>query len=368
MTRRHPALVAIAVVLVLALAAPAGAAESTRRRRDAARAKRAEIARQMNALKASDAELEQAVSVLNGEVQAQSAKAEGARRAVAAAEAQVRRAEERIATIKADIEGIRADVVARARAAYMRPADTGMLEELASARDLNEAGRRSAVLAQVANRKQDAIDELRAARQDVEEEQARATQARELAKTRRAEVEARLGELRRARSDKVRLESALDDRIAAFQKMADEVAGEEAGLSNLIRSRDAAIVAGPVSRGGLIWPTQGRLTSAFGPRWGRLHAGLDIAAPTGTPIRAAKAGTVIFSGVMSGYGNVVVIGHGGGLSTLYAHQSRLVARGGASVAQGELIGHVGSTGRSTGPHVHFELRVGGSPQDPRRYL
>ena len=128
------------------------------------------------------------------------------------------------------------------------------------------------------------------------------------------------------------------------------------------------MVSGRVSGAGLIWPVNAPVTSGFGYRWGRLHAGIDQGVGTGTPIRAAKAGTVIFSGSMSGYGNVVIIDHGGGFSTLYAHQSRIASSEGQRVSQGQTIGYVGSTGRSTGPHLHFETRVNGSAQNPRRYL
>ncbi len=119
---------------------------------------------------------------------------------------------------------------------------------------------------------------------------------------------------------------------------------------------------------GLAWPLRGPVTSPYGNRWGRLHSGIDIGGGMGTPIRAAKAGTVIFAGGRSGYGNTVIIDHGGGFTTLYAHQSRLGVGDGASVAQGQVIGFVGSTGHSTGPHLHFETRVNGSPQNPMRYL
>jgi murein DD-endopeptidase MepM/ murein hydrolase activator NlpD len=111
----------------------------------------------------------------------------------------------------------------------------------------------------------------------------------------------------------------------------------------------------------------GTVTSGFGMRWGRMHEGIDIAAPTGTAIHAAAAGTIIFAGVMSGYGNIVVIDHGGGIATAYGHMSAIWA-GGGSVSQGQSIGAVGCTGHCTGPHVHFEVRVNGSPVDPMGYL
>ena len=102
-------------------------------------------------------------------------------------------------------------------------------------------------------------------------------------------------------------------------------------------------------------------------RWGRLHAGIDIGVATGTPIRAAAAGVVVFAGWAGGYGNLVVVDHGGGIATAYAHQQRIYVTGGP-VSQGQVLGEVGSTGNSTGPHLHFEVRVGGNPVDPLAYL
>jgi murein DD-endopeptidase MepM/ murein hydrolase activator NlpD len=128
--------------------------------------------------------------------------------------------------------------------------------------------------------------------------------------------------------------------------------------------------AGPVRRGsgGLVWPVNGPVTSGFGMRWGRLHAGVDIGVPTGTPIRAAASGKVVLMGPTGGYGNYTCVQHGGGLSTCYAHQSRFGTSMGASVSQGQVIGYVGCTGRCFGDHLHFETRVGGSPTDPLGYL
>ena len=122
------------------------------------------------------------------------------------------------------------------------------------------------------------------------------------------------------------------------------------------------------SSAGFIWPLSGPITSPFGPRWGTLHPGIDIGVPTGTPIHAAAAGTVIYCGVMSGYGNLVVIDHHNGLATAYGHQSRIAASCGENVAQGQVIGYTGCTGFCTGPHLHFEVRVNGSPVDPLGYL
>jgi hypothetical protein len=121
---------------------------------------------------------------------------------------------------------------------------------------------------------------------------------------------------------------------------------------------------GPVSASGFTWPATGRISSGYGQRSGRLHAGVDIAVPTGTPIVAAKAGTVTFAGWANGYGNAVYIDHGAGQVTRYAHASKLLVRTGQRVGQGERIALSGSTGNSTGPHLHFEVRVNGSAVDP----
>jgi murein DD-endopeptidase MepM/ murein hydrolase activator NlpD len=115
-------------------------------------------------------------------------------------------------------------------------------------------------------------------------------------------------------------------------------------------------------------PVRGTVTSNFGPRWGRNHDGIDIAAPTGTPVRAAACGTVSLAGQQSGYGNMVCITHTSQFSTCYAHLSRFGTSDGAQVRQGQVIGYVGCTGSCTGPHLHFETRVGGEATDPRAYL
>ena len=116
------------------------------------------------------------------------------------------------------------------------------------------------------------------------------------------------------------------------------------------------------------WPARARISSRFGPRWGSMHYGLDIAVPTGTPIRAAADGRVTWSGPRGSYGNLVIIDHGQRVETRYAHNSRLAVKAGESVKRGQIIAYSGNTGRSTGPHLHFEIRYRGTAVDPEKYL
>ena len=120
----------------------------------------------------------------------------------------------------------------------------------------------------------------------------------------------------------------------------------------------------------MIWPLNGVITSQFCERraWEACHPGMDIAAPAGTPIRAALGGTVAIAGWTGGYGNYTCIQHGGGLSTCYGHQSSISVSVGQTVTQGQVIGAEGSTGHSTGPHLHFEVRINGAVTNPLNYL
>jgi murein DD-endopeptidase MepM/ murein hydrolase activator NlpD len=165
------------------------------------------------------------------------------------------------------------------------------------------------------------------------------------------------------REDRHALEGHIDSLQAEQAKVAAALQRTSAGSGGNIN-------VGPVRPGssGLVWPVNGPIVSPFGPRWGRLHAGVDIAAPTGTPIRAAAAGTVVLLGWTGGYGNYTCIAHGGGLSSCYAHQSSYATSNGASVSQGQVIGSVGCTGHCYGDHLHFETRINGSPVNPAGYL
>lgn len=210
-------------------------------------------------------------------------------------------------------------------------------------------------------------EQIKAARDEI------ASREREIAQA-RASVEARQAQLIAVRAqrqralDRVELEA---DHFSANVESIQQQIAEEINQA----SSSAPLLAGPPAQGasssGLIWPVQGVITSGFGPRWGSFHPGLDIGAAEGTPIQAAASGTVVLlqsEAESGGYGNYTCIDHGGGLSTCYAHQTSFATSLGASVSQGEVIGYVGSTGFSTGPHLHFEVRVNGEPVDPMGYL
>jgi murein DD-endopeptidase MepM/ murein hydrolase activator NlpD len=196
-----------------------------------------------------------------------------------------------------------------------------------------------------------------------------AARTRELADA-RAGIQARQADLSTARSAKRgSLTTVRDSR----RELEEDLAAQEAASARIVgqlQGSGGPAPAGPIrgGSGGFIWPVNGPVVSGFGMRWGRLHAGVDIAVPSGTPVRAAKGGTVAIAGWVSGYGNYTCINHGGGVATCYGHQSSIGVSVGQSVSQGQVIGSSGCTGHCFGPHVHFEVRINGQPVDPMGYL
>jgi len=154
--------------------------------------------------------------------------------------------------------------------------------------------------------------------------------------------------------------------IADHESHVRELEAESKRLTAVLRG-SLSRSSGAVSRSGFIWPINGRVTSGYGRRWGGFHSGIDIDGNTGDPIRASKAGSIAGVTCGSGYGICTVIDHGGGVATLYSHQSRKAVSSG-SVSQGQVIGYVGCTGSCTGSHLHFEVRVNGDPQNPMNFL
>jgi murein DD-endopeptidase MepM/ murein hydrolase activator NlpD len=184
----------------------------------------------------------------------------------------------------------------------------------------------------------------------------------------RDELMASKGALVDAQSQKKADLASLSEQERADAGEIDSLQAVSAELAAKIQAAQAHSTVQRTGSGQLSWPVSAPITSPFGWRWGRMHEGIDLGAAYGTPIAAAGSGTVIYAGWLGGYGNLTVIDHGGGLATAYGHQSRIAVSVGQQVAGGEIIGYVGSTGHSTGPHLHFEVRVNGQAVDPLGYL
>jgi murein DD-endopeptidase MepM/ murein hydrolase activator NlpD len=177
----------------------------------------------------------------------------------------------------------------------------------------------------------------------------------------------------RARAEEARVQAVLASARARRQEFERAAAANTAAsgtIEGILRSRPGGGSTVPVFR----FPANGPISSPFGPRVHpifhdvRMHTGIDIGASYDSPVWAAAAGSVVVAGPVSGYGNAIVIDHGAGIATLYGHLSKLGVHVGSTVSAGQTIGAVGNTGTSTGPHLHFEVRVNGTPVDPMRYL
>lgn len=318
-------------------------------------------------------------------------------RTEAATEAQ--RLQRHVAELETTMEEIRATATERAVEAFMSHGTDSTTMALLSSSDLTELHRRVVWLDELALRDRVVLGDLAevqagvgALRVGVRSAEADAAEADRAA--RRA-----LDELDALRVEQEELRAEVTARIAHAEAEAEALDRAEAEVRAIIAAREAALQAErdqrrawrsqcaagdqPVDDAGrpvscaaldepsapssLRWPAAGVVSSEFGPRWGRVHQGIDIAAPTGTPVGAAESGTAVWVGWVSGFGNTVIVDHGGGLITLYAHLDQLLASPGAWLEQGQQLGTVGSTGNSTGPHLHLETWRWGEPVDPRSY-
>ncbi len=243
---------------------------------------------------------------------------------------------------------------------------------------LNEIGRQDKKVAEEVKNAKEQMQEIRNATRKTRKQVAAVTREVADRTIEQRAVRDRLAwdqrELATARRDKrATLANVQEDKAHALEHMRS-LQQQSATLAARIRSAQSSssvIVPGPTgqaSAAGFIWPVHGILTSGYGWRWGRMHEGIDLAVGVGTPVVAAAAGTVIVAGWLGGYGNLVVVDHGNGISTAYGHNTSVTVGVGQSVAQGQLISYSGNTGHSTGPHVHFEVRINGAPVDPLGYL
>jgi murein DD-endopeptidase MepM/ murein hydrolase activator NlpD len=227
-------------------------------------------------------------------------------------------------------------------------------------------------------RVRDLRDEVEEQRQHLEAQQAKADAAEAEAQAVRDQIAALRAEVEPARAQLAAQVQAEEAALADIQSRKAQFQAELAAMQAASDSIAARLRSGtgyPGQAGGCqARPVPGGISSGFGMRYhpvlgyNRMHTGVDMRASSGDPIHACRAGVVVIAGSQGGYGNTVVIDHGGGMATLYAHQSRIAVSVGQIVNAGDVIGYVGSTGMSTGPHLHFEVRLSGNPVDPVPYL
>lgn len=394
---RRSAAVPLALVAVLLLALPALAQSldeiREKKARAAARAERLDakgdsLAEKVRALDALRAEAEARVdSVRNrlGELD----------QSIQAKKRQLTEAQKRMAVLTRELQdilgelGMRTDVfVDRAVAAY-KAGPTAVAEGVLSGDSFNDVIDRYTYYQAALDADSTLIDEIEVLRDgveerriEVEEREAEITDATMALQRDRAEAQvlhdqraAVLAERRAIVQEKNSLLAETRGKQAAYLAQVAQLEKDEAEKLAIIAQAGSSSAGQLPSGGGqLLWPAAGPITSPYGyrthPIFGdtRLHTGIDIGAPYGAPVVAADGGSVIYAGVMGGYGNTVVIDHGGGLATTYNHMGAILVSSGQSVARGSQIAEVGCSGYCTGPHLHFEVRVDGSPVDPMPYL
>lgn len=283
----------------------------------------------------------------------------------------------------------------RVRAIYMH-GQLNYLEVILGANSFSDFANRVELLKRVIRSDYNLILEIQKQKAAIEAKKAQLEQDKRQLDALAAEAEKTRQEIAKKKAEQQKVLDAAKSNKAAAAQMEQDLNAQLASVRNLIQQRLAAAEAARQAAqqqaasddeggggsddnyvqgtGAMGWPCSGPITSPFGyrthPIFGTtiFHAGIDIGVDYGTPIHAADSGVVVYSGWISGYGNAVIIDHGGGISTLYGHNQSLAVSEGQSVSKGSVIAYAGSTGNSTGPHCHFEVDVNGSPVNPMGYL
>jgi murein DD-endopeptidase MepM/ murein hydrolase activator NlpD len=302
-----------------------------------------------------------------------------------------------LAKAQEDLAAQQVRLNARAASIY-KGGEIGYIEALLSTERLVDLVNRLDLLTKLMKQDEEVLTQIKTLRQRVADEKL----ALQREETRLGEVETRQAEQTRAlnalvaeretklasldeakRAKKAVVKKAEEDKDS-WEKQENQLLEESKSIEAELRRATAPKPSSGASGGSqatvskgtgqMAYPVQGRLSSPYGYRihpifkTRKMHTGIDLSAPSGTPIRAADGGTVLFSGWRGGYGKTVIVQHGNGLATLYAHMSAIHVGTGQSVDKGGVLGLVGSTGYSTGPHLHFEVRKNGSPVNPLSYL
>jgi murein DD-endopeptidase MepM/ murein hydrolase activator NlpD len=390
MLNNRGALVAVAAVALVALLCGVAYAEDLHEKQEDKEAKLSEVRERKGVLTTTISRYRDRIERLTDEVATLRAQEAQAQARLDAKQAELDRAvgeldvaKKHLAVVRARLR--RALVALRERLVAIYETGTpDILSVLVDAGGYDELVNRTEYLNRINGLDEAVVGRVRDLRDQVKRTVARLRSAKnriEAARDAIAAEEAALASARSAvQSRQAKLVAVRRQREAALSTISDhehKIEGDLAEIqaeiaAQLSASASAPLPAGPVryGSGSMIWPVDGPVVSGFGPRWGSMHEGIDIAVPAGTPIRAADAGSVVLvqsDGESGGYGNFSCLDHGGGLQTCYAHQSSFAVTSG-SVSQGDVIGYVGCTGHCYGDHLHFEVRISGAPTDPLGYL
>ena len=251
------------------------------------------------------------------------------------------------------------------------------LDVLLGAKDFSDFSSRMYLLQKIISRDLELLEKLK---QDAAEINSRkeqlAAEMKEIKAT-QTELEAKKAKVNKLREQRAYMLYKAQEEEQSSQEEYERLLAISENIASMLRNMENAGGGAPAGQGGtgqFMWPCNGPITSYYGwrthPIFGttKYHSGMDIAVDSGTPIHAADSGTIVYSGWLGGYGNCVMIDHGGGLVTLYAHNSALNVGEGQYVSKGTVVAYAGSTGYSTGPHCHFEVRLHGELTEPLNYL
>ena len=348
---------------------------------DGASAEEVAAVKELQGVQAQRQELEAKVAELDRQIADATQKIEAAEAEIARIQTQVDTVQRNIDQIKAEIQASKDRFNASALALYKgNGSASSALALLSTSGDAHELVAGSKYLGENSRRferelqRQGSLkDQLDDAQNDLKQEQAKSQEAEAVAANERDQV----SQLRNQADGERQQVAAVE---AQEQQVVEGIRARKAEFEAQYNALQSQISAS-VSRGNptpgnhrFIWPVNGPITSPFGPRThpisgdSRIHTGVDIGASSGTPIKAAGDGVVVMAGSNGGYGNWTLVDHGDGTATGYAHQSSIGVRIGQHVSTGEVIGQVGSTGASTGPHLHWEVRVNGTPVDPMGWV
>jgi murein DD-endopeptidase MepM/ murein hydrolase activator NlpD len=356
-----------------------------------AAAEEAQIVAELRVAQRMRAELDAQVASIDADIALAQQELAAVSASLDAAVAAVIQANRRVERAKAGLDEARALLRRQAVRAYINGTDLvpAMDLQVLAVDDVDDAPRVAAYVDAIARKQADVVERHERLRLDTLRLEAEAAAAKAAAAEQRNAVADRKAALEAARAqqeaartaaageaaEEQRLLLDVQARKAASQRTLAELQRESSRIAEELRRRQQGQAITPSGRGVLGFPlARAVVTSSFGYRTHpiyndrRLHTGIDMRGGTGTPILAAGDGTVVFADVRGGYGNTVIIDHGGQLATLYAHQSAIAVQEGQTVRRGQVVGSVGSTGNSTGPHLHFEVRVAGAPVDPLNYL